>query len=119
MNGIKPRVALDELEMRGDFIRRHIGPDAQQIADMVRELGLSDLDDIIKAVVPESILSRAPLQLTETISERAVITHLRGMRERNRVFISMIGMGYYGTIMPAVIKRNVLENPGWYTAYTP
>jgi glycine dehydrogenase len=119
MNGNKRRVALDELEMRGDFIRRHIGPDAQQIADMVRELGLTDLDDMIKAVVPDSILSRAPLQLAETISERAVITHLRGMRERNRVFISMIGMGYYGTIMPAVIKRNVLENPGWYTAYTP
>ena len=113
------RTALEELEMRGDFIRRHIGPDAQQIDDMVRELGLTSLDDMIKAVVPDSILSREPLQLTETISERAVITHLRGLRERNRVFISMIGMGYYGTIMPAVIKRNVLENPGWYTAYTP
>ncbi|MBI2969305.1 MAG: aminomethyl-transferring glycine dehydrogenase [Gammaproteobacteria bacterium] len=113
------RIPLEELEMRGDFIRRHIGPDRHQIADMLRFLGLDSLEDIVPAAVPDSILSRAPLAITETISERAVITHMRKMRERNRVFISMIGMGYHGTIMPAVIKRNVLENPGWYTAYTP
>ncbi len=113
------RVPLEELEMRGDFVRRHIGPDEGQIRDMLRELGLASLDELVAAAVPDTIISREPLQLTETISERAVITHLRGMREKNRVFISMIGMGYHGTILPAVIKRNVLENPGWYTAYTP
>lgn len=111
--------SLDTLEMRGDFIRRHIGSDPEQIAAICAALGLDKPEDIIDRAVPESILSRHPLELTETISERAVITYLRRMRERNHVLKSMIGMGYYGTLMPAVIKRNVLENPAWYTAYTP
>ena len=111
--------SLDTLEMRGDFIRRHIGSDPDQIAAICAELGLSKPEDIIARAVPDSILSRHPLELTETISERAVISNLRRMRERNHVLKSMIGMGYYGTLMPAVIKRNVLENPAWYTAYTP
>ncbi len=110
---------LEQLEMRGDFIRRHIGPDGRQIAEMVAELGLSSLEDIIERAIPESIIAKDELSLTNTISEREVITRIRKMRERNQVFTSMIGMGYHGTIMPAVIKRNVLENPGWYTAYTP
>jgi len=105
--------------MRGDFVRRHIGSDENQVKEIVEYLGLESLEDILSKAVPESIISKKPLTLTDTISERAVITHMRKMRERNRVFTSMIGMGYYGTIMPAVIKRNVLENPGWYTAYTP
>ena len=110
---------LEDLEMRGDFIRRHIGPDDAQIAEMLKLLGLASLEDIIQQAVPESILNKDPLGLTDTISERAVITHIRGMRQRNQVYTTMIGMGYYGTIMPAVIQRNVLENPAWYTAYTP
>ena len=110
---------LEVLEMRGDFIRRHIGSTTKQISEICDFLGLADTDEIIDKAVPESILSTTPLSLTETISERAVITYIRKMRERNLVFRSMIGMGYYGTIMPAVIKRNVLENPAWYTAYTP
>ena len=105
--------------MHGDFIRRHIGPDRDQIQEMVRFLGLESLEDIIQRAVPDSIISRDPLALTETMSERDVITRMREMRSRNKVFITMLGMGYYGTIMPAVIKRNVLENPAWYTAYTP
>ena len=112
-------VTLAELETRGDFIRRHIGPDREQLAAMVAALGLESLEQIVQRAVPDTIVSRTPLALTDTISERAVISHLRRMRERNRVYVSMIGMGYYGTIMPEVIKRNVLENPGWYTAYTP
>ncbi len=113
------RPKLNQLEMRGNFINRHIGPNQQQTRDMLAELGLNELEDIIEQAIPANILNRDPLKLTETISERAVITHLRKMRERNKVFTSMIGMGYYDTVMPAVIKRNVLENPGWYTAYTP
>jgi glycine dehydrogenase len=105
--------------MRGNFINRHIGPNPQQSKDMLAELGISELEDIIELAIPANILNHEPLKLTETISERAVIKHLRNMRERNKVFISMIGMGYYDTVMPAVIKRNVLENPAWYTAYTP
>ncbi len=113
------RPTLYELESRGDFIRRHIGPTQAQIEHMLAALGLDCLEQIVERAVPDNIVSRAPLALTETVSERAILNHLRAMRERNRVNISMIGMGYYGTLMPEVIKRNVLENPGWYTAYTP
>jgi glycine dehydrogenase len=113
------RPNLDQLEMRGNFIYRHIGPNQQQTQEMLTELGLTELEDIIEQAIPANILNDEPLKLTETISERAVIKHLRAMRGRNKVFTSMIGMGYYDTVMPAVIKRNVLENPGWYTAYTP
>ncbi len=113
------RPSLTQLEMRGNFINRHIGPNPQQSQDMLAELGISELEDIIELAIPANILNHEPLKLTETVSERAVIKHLRNMRERNKMFISMIGMGYYDTVMPAVIKRNVLENPGWYTAYTP
>jgi len=113
------RPSLAQLEMRGNFINRHIGPNQQQINDMLAELGLNKLEDIIDQAIPANILNHEPLKLTETISESAVIKHMHKMRERNKVYTSMIGMGYYDTIMPAVIKRNVLENPGWYTAYTP
>lgn len=110
---------LEKLEMRGDFIRRHIGADRDQIVEMLHYLDLETLEQIIDQVVPDDILSKEPLSLSETLSERAVITYMRNIRKRNKVCESMIGMGYYGTIMPSVIKRNVLENPGWYTAYTP
>ena len=112
------RIRLEDLEMRGDFVRRHIGADRYQITEMVRYLGFETLEDIAEAVVPPDIRSDVPLGI-QTISERRALTNLRMMRDRNRVFISMIGMGYHGTVMPAVIKRNVLENPAWYTAYTP
>jgi glycine dehydrogenase len=113
------RPTLEQLEMTGDFIRRHIGPGEAQLAHMLETLGASSLEDLCKQAVPETIISPMPLDLPPSKSERATITALRQMRERNKVFISMIGMGYHGTILPAVIKRNVLENPGWYTAYTP
>jgi glycine dehydrogenase len=113
------RPNLNQLEMRGDFIYRHIGSNQQQTQDMLAELGLTDLEDIITQAIPANILNHEPLKITETISESAVIKHLRLMRGCNKVFTSMIGIGYYDTVMPAVIKRNVLENPGWYTAYTP
>ncbi|MGZ8165409.1 MAG: aminomethyl-transferring glycine dehydrogenase, partial [Methylobacter sp.] len=113
------RPRLDQLEMRGNFISRHIGPNPQQTKEMLAELGLNELEEIIEQAIPADILTQEPLKLTETVSESAVIKHLRKMRKRNKVFTSMIGMGYYDTTMPAVIKRNVLENPGWYTAYTP
>jgi glycine dehydrogenase len=113
------RIPLKELEMPGNFIRRHIGSNQRQIADMLSTLKLDKIEDLITAVFPKNILDDQPLKLTETISERAVIKHLRKIRNRNKVFTSLIGMGYHDTVMPAVIKRNVLENPGWYTAYTP
>ena len=113
------RLTLTELESRGDFIRRHIGPTDQQISAMLHALGLDSLEQLAERAIPATIVSQQPLALTETVSERAIVAHLQRMRERNKVLISMIGMGYHGTLMPEVIKRNVLENPGWYTAYTP
>ena len=110
---------LSQLEMRGNFIRRHIGANQQQTSEMLAALGINTLDDLIEQAIPSNILSDEPLKLTENISESAVIKHLKKIRSRNRVYTTMIGMGYYNTIMPAVIKRNVLENPAWYTAYTP
>jgi glycine dehydrogenase len=113
------RPSLVQLEMRGNFINRHIGSNSQQIKAMLAELGLNELEDIIEQAIPADILNHEPLKLTETISEQAVIKYLRKIRARNKVYTSMIGMGYYDTIMPMVIKHNVLENPAWYTAYTP
>ncbi|WP_139557196.1 aminomethyl-transferring glycine dehydrogenase [Methylotetracoccus oryzae] len=113
------RPTLIELEQRTAFIRRHIGPDPAQIAQMLELTGAASLDDLIDRAVPDAIRATMPPLPMESMNERETIGYLRQMRERNRIFISMIGMGYYGTIMPAVIKRNVLENPGWYTAYTP
>ncbi len=113
------RPKLNQLEMRGNFIQRHIGSSIQQQQEMLDCLGLEKTEDLIKLAVPDDIIDPEPLRLTETISERAVIKYLRKMRSRNKVYTSLIGMGYHDTIMPAVIKRNVLENPGWYTAYTP
>ena len=113
------RKSLTELEMGGDFIRRHIGPNREQIRQMLEYLDLSSLDELIDKAVPQSIVSTEPLSLKSNFSETAVLNYKRKMRSRNKVFTSMIGMGYYDTIMPEVIKRNVMENPGWYTAYTP
>ncbi len=113
------RLTLEELEMRGDFIRRHIGPGQAQISAMLEAIGMRSLDELVDKAVPKSIIADAPLDLAPTMNERETVTYLRRMRERNKIFVSMIGMGYYGTVLPAVIKRNVLENPGWYTAYTP
>ena len=113
------RATLEQLEMRGDFIRRHIGPGEEQIVEMLDLLNLKSLDDLVNKAVPASIVSDEPLALEPAKSERETVTYLRRMRERNQIFVSMMGMGYYGTVLPAVIKRNVLENPGWYTAYTP
>ncbi len=113
------RTPLKQLEMPGNFIRRHIGSNQRQIASMLASLNLDNIEDLIPAVFPDNILENQPLKLTETISERAVIKHLRQIRNRNKTYTSLLGMGYHDTIMPAVIKRNVLENPGWYTAYTP
>jgi glycine dehydrogenase len=107
------------LEPGANFIPRHIGPSDAEIGEMLKILGAASLEEFIDRAVPKKIRSRRPLELPPVKSERAALSYLRGMAERNEVFTSMIGMGYYGTITPKVILRNVLENPGWYTAYTP
>ena len=115
----KKRQTLVELEMPEDFVRRHIGPGETQIAEMLEFLDLDSLDDLVEKAVPKAIVSDRSLGLKAPMSERDALSYLRRMSDRNRVFVSMIGMGYHGTVTPGVILRNVLENPGWYTAYTP
>jgi len=113
------RRTLAELEPGANFIARHIGPDETETTEMLRAVGAKSLEDFIARVVPEPIRTRRPLELKKPMAERTALSYLRAMAERNEVFTSMIGMGYYGTVTPKVILRNVLENPGWYTAYTP
>ena len=113
------RPTLNELEPGANFIARHVGPDEAERSAMLKLLGAASLDDFIDGVVPARIRTRRPLGLPPGKAERTTLSYLRTMAERNQVFTSMIGMGYYGTVTPKVILRNVLENPGWYTAYTP
>jgi glycine dehydrogenase len=101
------------------FIGRHIGPGERDIREMLAALGYASLDELIDATIPAAIRSRSPLRTGDPMSEYEALGHLRGMMARNQVFRSFIGMGYYDCIVPPVIQRNVLENPGWYTAYTP
>lgn len=110
---------LTALEQRDDFIRRHIGPGETEQQAMLATLGLDSLDALADAVVPDSIRQRHPLDLGQPSSEAEVLAQLRALAEHNQVFQSWIGQGYYNTYTPPVILRNVLENPGWYTAYTP
>ena len=113
------RKSLSELEPGANFIRRHIGPSDIETRDMLAELGAKSLDEFINKVVPENIRISKPLDLPKAKAERTALSYLRKMADRNIIFTSMIGMGYYGTVTPKVILRNILENPGWYTAYTP
>ena len=114
--------ALDELSLlegADAFAARHIGPRGAEIAAMLKAVDAASLDDLIAQTVPESIRSNAGLALPAALSEAAVLADLRGLAAQNVVKKSLIGLGYHGTLTPPVIQRNVLENPGWYTAYTP
>ena len=110
---------LDLLEMRGDFATRHIGSNPSDIDAMLEVIGVSTLEDLLDRTVPVSIRNDEPLALDPALTELEALQALRAMAERNRPLVSMIGMGYYGTVTPPVVLRNVLENPVWYTAYTP
>jgi glycine dehydrogenase len=101
------------------FASRHIGPSAADVTAMLDALGLGSLDDLLDQAVPPSIRDDKPLDLDAAAGEPAVIDRLRDLAARNQVFTSLIGLGYYGTHTPGVILRNVMENPAWYTAYTP
>ena len=109
------------MQHRSEFVDRHIGPNQYQIQTMLLELGYKDLDSFIKAVVPQNIHIKGEIEksLPAGISEVAALSEISEIAKKNKVMKSLIGTGYYGTITPAVILRNVLENPGWYTAYTP
>jgi glycine dehydrogenase len=111
--------SLRELEHHGAFLERHIGPNDAEIAHMLRVVGHDSLDAMTDAIVPASIKSAQPLALPAPINEEEALAKIRAVADRNQVFRSFIGQGYYGTHTPKVILRNILENPAWYTAYTP
>ena len=111
---------LTTLEDKGEFARRHIGPSEAEITAMLAAVGAESLEALSARTVPAAIRSNQPLPLPPAATEAEVIAELRGLAAKNRADIkSLIGMGYHGTLTPPVILRNVLENPGWYTAYTP
>ena len=101
------------------FVRRHIGPRPEEAAAMLKLLGYASLDAMIDAAVPKPIRLARPLQLPAARTEHEALAALKEIASQNQVCRSFIGMGYYDCITPAVIQRNVLENPGWYTQYTP
>jgi glycine dehydrogenase len=107
------------LELPDNFEQRHIGPDEKERADMLRVIGVESLDALIDAAIPQSIRLNTPLQLPEAEAEHDYLRRLRTVAAKNQMFKSFIGMGYYGTITPSVILRNLFENPSWYTPYTP
>ncbi len=110
---------LAELEDGDAFRRRHIGPDSRQQAHMLRTLGVDSLDALMQSVIPQSIRREAAMDLPPACGEQQALQELRRIARENRVLRSFIGQGYANAHMPGVIRRNVLENPAWYTAYTP
>jgi len=101
------------------FVPRHVGPDEKDVAEMLKTLGFASLDELIDATIPKKIRWRDHLDLPKGLTELEVLTYFRALAAKNQVFRSFIGMGYSDTVTPPVVQRNILENPGWYTAYTP
>ncbi|BBB98817.1 glycine dehydrogenase [Bradyrhizobium japonicum] len=106
-------------EAATDFVRRHIGPSPRDINAMLETVGAASLQALMNETLPASIRQKAPLDLGRALSETEALAHMSELAAQNQVFTSLIGQGYSGTILPAVIQRNILENPAWYTAYTP
>ncbi|MDY0103891.1 MAG: aminomethyl-transferring glycine dehydrogenase [Lentimicrobium sp.] len=106
-------------KLTNNFINRHNGPRQNEVAEMLKTIGTPSLDALIDETVPSSIRLPRPLNLPEGLNEHEYLSHLRQLGAKNKLFKSYIGMGYYNTIVPGVIQRNILENPGWYTSYTP
>src|SRR5207245_10111807 len=101
------------------FVRRHIGPNEEEVRAMLHKVGFENLDALIDAAVPKNIRLNRQLNLPEAKSETEALAGLRSIANKNKIVRSFIGAGYYDCITPPVIQRNILENPGWYTAYTP
>ncbi|RAP59211.1 aminomethyl-transferring glycine dehydrogenase [Oleiagrimonas sp. MCCC 1A03011] len=111
--------SLRDLEQHDAFVARHIGPNDAEIQQMLEAVGHDSLEAMTDAIVPGSIKSTAPLNLPDAITEEEALARIQAVAKKNTVARSFIGQGYYGTHTPAVIARNIFENPGWYTAYTP
>ena len=101
------------------FAHRHNGPNQESIKNMLEVIKADSLDKLIDETIPEGIRLQKPLDLPKALSETEFLSEFKKLAEKNKIYKSFIGMGYYDTLMPNVIKRNILENPGWYTAYTP
>src|ERR1700723_234412 len=101
------------------FVRRHIGPSPRDVAAMLETVGARSLNALMAETLPASIRQKSPLDVGLPLSETEALAHMAKLAAQNQLFTSMIGQGYSGTILPAVIQRNILENPAWYTAYTP
>ncbi|HUR51935.1 MAG TPA: aminomethyl-transferring glycine dehydrogenase [Mycobacteriales bacterium] len=112
-------LSLAQLETAAPFASRHIGPSPDEIAKMLAAVGHGSLEELAEAAVPDAIRATSALQLPPAASEAQAMTELHALADQNRVTVPMIGLGYYGTHTPPVVLRNVLENPAWYTAYTP
>src|SRR5580700_846940 len=107
------------IEPAATFARRHIGPSPRDVADMLETVGAQTLGELMAQTLPSSIRQNTPLDLGRALSETEALSHMSELASQNQVFTSLIGQGYSGTILPPVIQRNILENPAWYTAYTP
>ena len=106
--------------MRTDaFALRHIGPRETDLNLMLKTIGVDSLDQLIFETIPSDIRLKSELQLEEPMTEFEYLSHIQELGSKNKVFKSYIGLGYHPTVVPAVIQRNIFENPGWYTAYTP
>ena len=99
--------------------RRHIGPSPDEMAEMLKVIGADSLDALIDETMPKSIRQKEALDFGRPMSERELLFHMREVAGKNKVLTSLIGQGYHGTVTPPAIQRNILENPAWYTAYTP
>ena len=120
MTDNKPaRLSYDDLRDRRAFQTRHIGPTPTDVTEMLAAVGVADMDELIDRTVPHDVRQREPMRLPKLGPRQTDYDELREMARANRKVVSMLGMGYHQTITPAVIRRNVFENPGWYTAYTP
>src|SRR5438105_12835929 len=106
-------------EAATDFVRRHIGPSPRDVNAMLETVGAKSLSELMGQTLPSSIRQKTPLNLGKALSETEALAHMAELASQNQAFTSLIGQGYCGTILPAVIQRNILENPAWYTAYTP
>ncbi|MCW8848587.1 MAG: glycine dehydrogenase (aminomethyl-transferring), partial [Melioribacteraceae bacterium] len=101
------------------FVNRHIGPREHEIDEMLKTIGINSIEELINETVPDNILLTEKLSLNEALSETELLAEMQKLSNKNKIFKNFIGMGYNETITPSVIKRNILENPGWYTQYTP
>ncbi|RPI44388.1 MAG: glycine dehydrogenase (aminomethyl-transferring), partial [Bacteroidetes bacterium] len=102
-----------------NFSKRHIGPTGPEIGEMLHKIGAESLDDLVGRTIPNSILCNRQLDLPAQLDENAYLERLRGIAGKNKLFRTYIGLGFYNTNLPPVIQRNILENPNWYTSYTP